>query len=134
MPADPSSPDTSPMPNERWKAEPEEQDYPAARSYLSLLVSPDDARRYAKALAKETRLWHYKAKDLLRSSGLALLASDDHELEKDLEKVRQGVKLSPVLLVRGVPLWVADGYHRICASYHIDEDALIACRIVDRLR
>ncbi len=134
MPPNQPSPLDAPMPNERWKAEPEEQDYPAARSYLSLLVSPDDARRYAKALAKETRLWHYKAKDLLRSSGLALLASDDHELEKDLEKVRNGVKLSPVLLVRGVPLWVADGYHRICASYHIDEDALIACRIVDRLR
>ena len=27
-----------PLPNERWKAEPEKQDFPAARSYLSLLV------------------------------------------------------------------------------------------------
>ncbi len=121
------------MPNERWKSEPEEQDYPAARSYLSLLVSPAEARRYAKLLAAEERLWHYKAKDLLRASGLALLPADDHELEKDLAKVRDNVKLSPVLLVRGEPLWVADGYHRICASYHIDEDALVACRIVGRL-
>ncbi len=121
------------MPNERWKSEPEEQDYPAARSYLSLLVSPAEARRYAKLLAAEERLWHYKAKDLLRASGLALLPADDHELEKDLAKVRNNVKLSPVLLVRGEPLWVADGYHRICASYHIDEDALVACRIVGRL-
>jgi hypothetical protein len=44
--------------------------------------------------------------------------------------------LSPVLLVRGtlrpeVPLIVADGYHRICASYHLDEDADIPCRIAD---
>ena len=121
------------MPNERWKADPEEQDFPAARSYLSLLVSPDRARRYAKLLAKESRLWHYMAKDLLRASGLALLPIDDHEIEKDLAKVRLGVKLSPVLLVRGEPLWVADGYHRICASYHIDEDAVVACRIVDRV-
>ena len=121
------------MPNERWKSEPEEQDYPAARSYLSLLVSPAEARRYAKLLAAEERLWHYKAKDLLRASGLALLPADDHELEKDLAKVRDNVKLSPVLLVRGEPLWVADGDHRICASYHIDEDALVACRIVGRL-
>jgi hypothetical protein len=42
-----------------------------------------------------------------------------------------------VLLVRGrlgaaeVPLTVADGYHRICASYHLNEDADIPCRIVD---
>jgi hypothetical protein len=27
----------------------------------------------------------------------------------------------------GVPLMVADGYHRICASCHFDEDAAIAC-------
>jgi hypothetical protein len=55
---------------------------------------------------------------------------------KDLEKVRTGNFLSPVLLVRGrlaadVPLTVADGYHRICASWHLDEDADIPCRIVD---
>jgi hypothetical protein len=41
-----------------------------------------------------------------------------------------------VLLVRGqltseVPLTIADGYHRICASYHLDEDADIPCRIAD---
>jgi hypothetical protein len=41
-----------------------------------------------------------------------------------------------VLLVRGafgsgVPLTVADGYHRICASYHLDENADIPCRLVD---
>ncbi len=54
----------------------------------------------------------------------------------DLKKVKGGDHLSPVLLVRGrlgagVPLTVADGYHRICAGYHLDEDADIPCRIVD---
>jgi hypothetical protein len=29
------------------------------------------------------------------------------------------------------PLVVADGYHRICASYHLDEDAEIPCRLAD---
>jgi hypothetical protein len=28
-----------------------------------------------------------------------------------------------------VPLTIADGFHRICASYHLDEDADIPCRI-----
>ncbi len=50
-------------------------------------------------------------------------------------KVHDGVKLSPVLLVRGSlggwPLIVADGYHRICASHHLDENADVPCRIVD---
>jgi hypothetical protein len=41
-----------------------------------------------------------------------------------------------VLLVRGqlahdVALTVADGYHRICASYALDENADIPCRLVD---
>jgi hypothetical protein len=54
----------------------------------------------------------------------------------DLAKVKQGNRLSPVLLVRGrlqqdTPLTIADGYHRICASYHLDENADIPCRIVD---
>jgi hypothetical protein len=50
--------------------------------------------------------------------------------------VGSGGLLSPVLLVRGdawrgVPLVIADGYHRICASYYLDEDADIPCRLVD---
>ena len=64
---------------------------------------------------------------------MALLPSGDHEVAKDLSKVKAGTKLSPVLLVRGTPLWVADGYHRVCASYHLDEDAKIPCRIVARI-
>jgi hypothetical protein len=27
---------------------------------------------------------------------------------------------------------VADGYHRLCASYHVDEATEIPCRVVDR--
>jgi hypothetical protein len=39
------------------------------------------------------------------------------------------------LLVRGVlerdlPLTIPDGYHRICASYWLDEKADIPCRLV----
>ena len=122
------------MTSEHWKDKPEKQDYPAARSYLSLLVHPSEAKKTAKALADEPGVARYKAKDLLRAAGLPLLGLDDPEVAKDLAKVRAGRKLSPVLLVRGEPLWVADGYHRICASYHLDEDAEIPCRIVARQR
>jgi hypothetical protein len=31
-------------------------------------------------------------------------------------------------------LTVADGYHRICASYHLDPDSEIPCRVVNRGR
>ncbi len=122
------------MAGEHWKNEPEVQDYPAARSYLSLLVDPSEAKKLVKALAARAEAGHYKAKDILRAAGLSLLPLDDPEVAKDLAKVKAGTKLSPVLLVRGDPLWVADGYHRICASYHLDEDAEIPCRIVARPR
>jgi hypothetical protein len=119
-------------PKEHWKTEPEDQDFPAARTYLSLLLEPERAKRLARALERATTLEYYMAKDILRASGLALLDADNKEVSKDLGKVDSGIKLSPVLLVRGTPLWVADGYHRVCASYHLDENAAIPCRIVGR--
>jgi hypothetical protein len=115
---------------ERWKNKPEAQDLSGAKSYLSLLVGPQAAAKLVKALGQQRTLEYHPAKDLLRSSGLPLLARDDSEVAADLEKVTLGKKLTPVLLVQGVPLWVADGYHRMCASYYIDEKALVPCRII----
>ena len=34
-------------------------------------------------------------------------------------------------VLRGYPLTVADGYHRICASFHLSEDTYILCKIAD---
>jgi hypothetical protein len=120
------------VPHEHWKEEPEAQDFPAAESYLSLLVGVQTAAKLAKALHKQKTLRHYAAKDLLRASRLPLLPAEDSEVATDLAKVKARERLSPVLLVEGIPLWVADGYHRICASYHLDEKAQIPCRIVPR--
>ncbi|HAW11597.1 MAG: hypothetical protein ABSC16_08385 [Candidatus Dormibacteria bacterium] len=118
---------------EHWKSEPDDHDYPAAADYLSLLMDKGEVTNAVAALRKAT-LTHRKAKDLLRASRLDLLPADNVHVKKDLTKVDGGHLLSPVLLLRGrldadVPLTVADGYHRICASYHIDEDADIPCRI-----
>lgn len=118
-----------------WKEQPDDHDYPAAESYLNLVMTPAQARSMTARLRKMP-IGHFKAKDLLRASGLPLLESDNVHVAKDLGRVKAGSLLSPVLLVRGslrahVPLTVADGYHRICASYHIDEDADIPCRIAE---
>jgi hypothetical protein len=126
---------TDPPQGEHWKGEPDSHDYPAASDYLSLLISPEAANATVAALEKAP-LMHRKAKDLLRASSLALLPEDNVHVAMDLRKVKKGERLSPVLLVRGtlsagVALTIADGYHRICASYHIDEDADIPCRITD---
>ncbi|HEV3268926.1 MAG TPA: hypothetical protein VGZ68_11050 [Acidimicrobiales bacterium] len=123
------------MTSEHWQLEPDAHDFPAAGTYLSLICD-------AAVVEKIVALLHaapssiYQAKDLLRASGLALLDKNNQHVEKDLDKVKSGHKLSPVLLVRGNfakrrGLVVADGYHRICASYWLDEDAPIPCRVAD---
>jgi len=120
---------------QRWNERPDDHDYPAAEEYLSLVTSAAAAKKLARRL-RTVPIVHRKAKDLLRASRLPLLAPDNFHVSKDLKKVADGRLLSPVLLVRGtlrpeVPLIVADGYHRICASCHPDEDADIPCRIAD---
>ena len=120
------------MASEHWKDEPEAQDFPAAESYLSLLIGPAAAAKLVKALRTKQTLQHYAAKDILRAASLPLLAPGDSEVAADLGKVKAGKKLSPVLLVEGIPLWIADGYHRVCASYHLDEKTPVPCRMVAR--
>ena len=114
------------MPHLRWKPAPEEHDYPAAADYLQLLAAPAEVDDLIARLQEATaRPW--KAKDILRASRLPLLPVDNPHVAADLRKIADGKALSPVLLVRGelgggIPLLVADGYHRVCASYHTDEN------------
>jgi hypothetical protein len=123
------------MDGEHWQIEPDEHDFPAARTYLSLVCSPALAGKLVKLLQKAPTS-SYQAKDLLRASRLRLLDESNKHVANDLEKVRKGVKLSPILLVRGDfnrnrDLVIADGYHRVCASYWLEENSVIPCRIVD---
>lgn len=118
-----------------WQQHPEEHDYPAAADYLSLIAPPEQVDAIVRELrGAAVRL--RKAKDILRASGLPLLPEDNPHVASDLKKVRHGDALSPVLLVRGdlargVATQIADGYHRVCASYHVDENTDIPCLLVD---
>jgi hypothetical protein len=117
-----------------WKAEPEEHDYPAAAAYLSLLAAPEEVDWLVTAF-KTAPVVHQKAKDILRASGLALLPRDNPHVASDLDKIEKRKPLSPVLLVRGDlqagrAAQIADGYHRVCASYHSDENTDIPCRMI----
>jgi len=124
------------MPQKRpiWKHTPEEHDFPAAKRYLSLIRSSQAAHELSERLARNTEITHYKAKDLLRASRLPLLTPEEsYYVRSDLKKVKRGLALSPVLLVRADPLIIADGYHRMCASYSVSEDEDIPCSIVDEV-
>lgn len=126
----------SPMATVSWKAQPEDHDYPSAVAYLSLLAPASLAEELVHRM-RGAPIEHYRAMGILRAAGLSPLAADDPHVADDLAKVHDQLALSPVLLVRGelrtgLPLIVADGFHRLCASYHVDETTDIPCRIVDR--
>ncbi|MCQ4079312.1 hypothetical protein NGB36_01495 [Streptomyces sp. RB6PN25] len=114
-----------------WLPEPEDHDFPAAADYLDLIMGAERVERIIADLQRApTQI--KMAKDILRASGLPLLGADNVHVKHDIQKARDGKRLSPVLLVRGTPLIIADGYHRVCAAYHLTEDLVIPCRLVDR--
>ena len=116
----------------KWSSEPEDHHYPAAGAYLSLFFDGATAARYVKRL-RQAPMSSFKAKDIFRASGLSLLGISNSHVEHDRKKILAGKSLSPLLLVRAPnnpKVIIADGYHRMCAVYSFDEDALIPCKIV----
>lgn len=110
----------------KWLEKPEDHDFPAAGDYLALLADANTVREVTDSLQHGTVVYK-KAKDLLRAAQLSLLPEDNPHVAADLTKIKKGTPLSPILAVRGdlttgVPLQIADGYHRVCASYYTDEN------------
>ena len=118
-----------------WQDLPEAHDYLAASSYLQLVLPGARVNQLAAAL-EQAKISHFKAKDILRASGLLHLTPENAHVAKDLKKVANKEALVPILLVRGDatkghPLMIADGYHRVCAVLHLDENIDVPCKIVD---
>ncbi|SRR5258708_2533161 len=115
-----------------WLSHVEEHDYTAADSYLRIIY---DDNKVAKMVAKlqGSAIVQFKAKDIFRSSQLSLLGVSNFHVETDRKKILKGAGLSPLLLVRDEShgkVVIADGYHRLCAVYDFDEDAVIPCKII----
>ncbi|MET0455093.1 MAG: hypothetical protein ABW137_24910 [Mycobacterium sp.] len=118
----------------KWLDAPEDHDYDAAADYLSLVAEADAVAKTVDALKTAEPVLR-KAKDILRAARLTLLADSNPRVKTDLAKIAAGKRLSPILLVRGkvldgIALEIADGYHRVCASYLTDENTPIPCRLV----
>ena len=113
-----------------WLKEPEEHDFPAAMDYLELVCTPEQAKTIVDKL-KVAKTIQKKAKDILRASQLPLLTKENIHVKENIKKVKKGKKMSPVLLVViNGKLIIADGYHRVCATYVLSEDLSIPCRLV----
>ncbi len=114
-----------------WHDEPESHDYMAAASYLSLTLGHRAAKNAAKELER-VKMSEFPAKDIFRASTLSLLGVSNSHVQKDRKKIIRRKKLSPILLFRDKAngkLVIADGYHRLCAVYTFNEDAMIPCKI-----
>ena len=116
-----------------WMEKPAEHNYPSAISYLSLIFTPNKSKIIVRDL-KRAKMASFKARDIFRASGLALLGISQHQIERNHEKIDKGDALSPILLVRDTEhrkVIIADGYHRLCAVYHYNDNTVIPCKIVD---
>ena len=120
--------------NAKWKELPSKHDLEAALNYRSLQLPSAKAR---KAVTQAGRIHAIQriAKDVLRASRLPLLPTDERHVAEDLKKIRKGKPLSPVILIQGDlskdhPAIIADGYHRMCAACHADEDSPVAIVLV----
>jgi hypothetical protein len=103
-----------------WLKDVAEHDYEAAYNYLSLKF---DDKRAGEIVArmKKAKLTSRRANDILRATGLTPLPLTDPGVQRDLLKLLNGEKLSPVLVCDQKPhADIADGYHRVSLAYSID--------------
>lgn len=118
-----------------WSKVPASEDLKAAHDYLSLVAGDDQLSGLITALGDAPTIMH-DAKDLLRASQTRLLKKDNPHVAENLKRIKKGKKLSPVLLIpgdapKGITLTIADGHHRICASWYWNENEPVACRLVE---
>jgi hypothetical protein len=114
-----------------WLKKPQGHDYPAAASYLHLIYDEQAVAKIIKRL-KKAAMTTFKSKDIFRASRLSLLGVSNSHVVVVTKKINEKIALSPLLLVRDpkhATVIIADGYHRLCAVYRIDEDAIIPCKI-----
>ena len=103
-----------------WLKDVAEHDYEAAHNYLSLKFDEKRAGEVVDRL-KKAKVTSRRANDILRATGLAALPLTDPGVQRDMVKLLNGEKLSPVLVCDQKPSSdIADGYHRVSLAYNID--------------
>jgi hypothetical protein len=116
-------------PRLRWRDNVAEHDYAAAGAYLSLKLD-GPAVREAVARLRRAKLTTRRENDILRAAGLTPARLDDPGVMKDLVKVIEGERLSPVLVIVDEHVAdIADGYHRVSLVYRFDPYADVPLKL-----
>jgi transcriptional regulator of met regulon len=117
------------LPEIEWMDDVADKDFDAAQAYLSLRF---DERRAAQVVAslRAAELTERRANDILRAYRHKPLPLDDPGVQREEDKLADGKKLSPILVVSfefGGD--IADGYHRLSYAYHVSPNTAVPCRI-----
>jgi len=114
-----TQPETGKVPI-RWLDDVAAHDYAAAEAYLSLTLDERSAHKVVAHLRKAPLIMR-RANDILRAARLDPAPLDDPGVIKDLVKIIEGKRLSPVLMIRDATRTdIADGFHRVSLVYRID--------------
>jgi hypothetical protein len=112
-----------------WLDDVAEHDYDAAHNYLSLKFDEERASDIVRRM-KKAKLTSRRANDILRATGLPPLPLTDPGVRRDLLKLLNGEKLSPVLVCdQKAGADIADGYHRVSLAYNIDPFLSVPLRL-----
>jgi hypothetical protein len=123
------APDGEPAEKIKWLEDVAGHDYDAAEAYLSIKLDSEAVGKLVKRLRKAP-LTRRRANDILRAAGLTAAPLDDPGVMKDLIKVIEGQRLSPVLVISDrAGADIADGYHRVSLAYRIDPYAVIPLKL-----
>jgi hypothetical protein len=112
-----------------WLDDVAEHDYDAAQAYLSLKYDEERADQIVRRM-KKAKVTSRRANDILRATGLSALPLTDPGVQRDLLKLLNGEKLSPVLVCdQKAGADIADGYHRVSLAYNIDPFLSVPLRL-----
>lgn len=114
-----------------WSPEVKESNYSGATNFLNLVYPFDIVPTLILKLNVQS-LREFEAKDIFRASKLNLLPKDNFHVKVTTSFIDNEIQISPILLIKDKgKLVIADGYHRLCAIYHYNENSLIQCQIIE---
>ena len=109
------------IPTIRWRDQAQEKNFDAAQEYLALRLTP---QRAAKIVPKfrDAPLVERRVNDLLRACDRLPLGMEDRGVKWKLDRVVNGKKLTPALVVSfdGVGADVAQGFHELSVASLLD--------------
>lgn len=117
-----------------WGEFPAQHNFDNAYEYLSLLCLPEKAQEITDRLWESKTIYYRRPDDILRAAGLIPLHQTDLRVQNAIRKIHSKKEIAPAILVistRNQRIHIADGYHRICASYYLAEGAKVPCIVAE---